>query len=405
MKSKIAISEVFSELITSIGDKLFYPILVAYAFIIGQEQASLLLGGVVFTEYVSYVVAPYLGQYLDRVHKRINLYVIAYAIQAVMYIMSIFYLDYYTYTLFFILLVLNLVSGILNKVATAMSMSLVLNTLDNEGDIKQYRGNIMTVRTVVLVFGQLIGSLVLGVIGVKNVAFLNSITFLIPIAIVYYFYKDYKKSELSLRKKIAQTEFTSTTSILKTIWNNAQLKMLLINVMFINFTLLPLISIFIPMKLSDLHVDASQINLNLGIILLFFGIANIIGITIVRFLKLNRLSVKLMLPLLEVAIVCALFIFSLTTNVVQLYIIAAIYGVCIGGFNIIIETFFFTLVPVENVVSYNSIMESFTLGVGVISSIIASMMLVTMPINTVLVMYSCFLIVTIILLHYPKKRM
>lgn len=404
MKSKIALSEIFSELITSIGDKLFYPILIAYAFIIGQGQASLLLGGVVFTEYASYVVAPYLGQYLDRVHKRINLYIISYAIQVIMYIAIIFYLDHYTYLLFFTLLFCNLVSGILNKVATAMSMSLVLNTLENEDDIKQYRGNVMTVRTFVLVFGQLIGALVLGVIGAKNVALLNSLTFAIPIAILYCFYKDYKQSELLLRKKVEQTEFTSTTSILRTIWNDSQLKMLLINVMFINFTLLPLISIFIPIKLSTFQIDVSAINLNLGIILLFFGVANVLGITLVRLLKLNKLSIKLMLSLLEIAIAVTLFIFSLTTNVTQLYIIASLYGACIGGFNIIIETFFFTLVPVENVVSYNSIMESFTLGVGVLSSVIASLLLTVLPIHIVLIMYSCFLMVMVMILHHPKKR-
>lgn len=404
MKSKIALSEIFSELITSIGDKIFYPILIAYAFIIGQGQASLLLGGVVFTEYASYVVAPYLGQYLDRVHKRINLYIISYAIQVIMYIAIIFYLDHYTYLLFFTLLFCNLVSGILNKVATAMSMSLVLNTLENEDDIKQYRGNVMTVRTFVLVFGQLIGALVLGVIGAKNVALLNSLTFAIPIAILYCFYKDYKQSELLLRKKVEQTEFTSTTSILRTIWNDSQLKMLLINVMFINFTLLPLISIFIPIKLSTFQIDVSAINLNLGIILLFFGVANVLGITLVRLLKLNKLSIKLMLSLLEIAIAVTLFIFSLTTNVTQLYIIASLYGACIGGFNIIIETFFFTLVPVENVVSYNSIMESFTLGVGVLSSVIASLLLTVLPIHIVLIMYSCFLMVMVMILHHPKKR-
>ena len=204
---KITKSELISEFITNVGDMLFYPALIAYALYF--EKSALFLALIAASEHLPSILAPTYGYLVDKIDRKVRSLFIFGIIQALLFVIVAFIINDVSELVFTLLIVINFISGSLNRSYNATSMTLVLNELEGEEEVKQYRSMSISIRTVVMIIGQLVGAMLLLYISARSLAVVNVITFLLPILIILKFFKYYQRSEKSLRiKRASQKEET-----------------------------------------------------------------------------------------------------------------------------------------------------------------------------------------------------
>lgn len=391
-------SQVISEFISNLGDTLFFPVFISFAM--QFEMSAVFLGLITISEYLPYVLAPFWGIFVDRNKKKIRLLYIAAVIQLVMYLILACLLNNNAVNvgLMIFMIILNFLTGCLNKVSNASSMALVLNIIDDEGEVKRFRSNAIGLKTVVTIAGQLLGAVLLTKFGATLLAGMNAISFCLPLLIILIFIKNYRYSEEMLNKKINSIEKRSFRSILKQIVNNKVLSKLMIFIGAINFTVIPLAALFIPQLLGEMEASLpiNDLTICYGIVVVVFGVMTVIGVLVSQIIKLAENKIfKYLLGLGTV--VCIIFgIMYLVKNFYGVLILAGIFGFVLGVFNVFSETFFYSHTPAEQVAVFNGVMQTVTMGTGVISTIIATPIIEKTGIYNTFLIYSGFLLILVI---------
>lgn len=388
---KLTKSELISEFITHIGDMLFYPALIAYALYF--DKSPMFLALIAASEHLPSILAPVYGYLADKVDKKVrSLFIIA-VIQAILYLIVAFIINDVSELVFTLLIVINFISGSLNRSYNATSITLVINELKDENEIKQYRSMSISIRTVVMIIGQLLGAALLLYISAQSLAIINLISFLLPIFLVLKFLKYYRKSEESLRIKRAGIQTQTPLDILKEVMGKKELTQLLFFVGMINFVVIPLSTVFIPETLKRINIEETVIPLYYAITIAAFGIATIVGVMVSQKMKIHNKSIFSILVNL-IFLICIYYVLtSFVQSYYQLVLLALLYGVTIGVFNVYSETYFYSNIPVEKTAVYNGVMQSVTLGAGVISSLLSGVLIGTIGVHYTFLLYGFLLLV------------
>ncbi|MGE7908208.1 MFS transporter [Lysinibacillus xylanilyticus] len=388
---KITKSELTSEFLTNVGDMLFYPALIAYALFF--EKSALFLALIAASEHLPSILAPVYGYWVDKINRKIKALMIIGVIQAFLFIIVAFIINDVSVFVFYLLIIINFISGSLNRSYNATSMSLVLNELNEEEEIKKYRSMSISIRTIVMILGQLLGAALLLYISASFLAVINAITFLLPILLILKFLKYYKKTEETLKLKKEGLEDQNPFGVFAEITQNKTLTQLLFLVGMINFVVIPLSTVFIPETLKNLiRIEEHQIPMFFAITIAVFGIATIVGITLAQMIKFD--SNKIISTLVKLIFLVGVYILitSFVQSYYQLAVISFAYGLTIGIFNVYAESYFYSNVPVEKIAIYNGVMQSITLGAGVISSLLAGMLIIKVGVHYTFISYGMFLI-------------
>lgn len=390
---KIYNSQIIAEFLSTLADTLFFPAMISIA--IGFENSAFLLAAVTASEYLPYILSPLLGNFVDNIKKKVSIIYITSCLQSLLYLVTTFILfeNGKSQMLLFILIGFNFISGILNKINNTSQLVLVLNLIDDEDEIKAYRGNNIMAKTVVQIIGQFIGASLLIYMSMEAISLINAVLFLLPLLVLRKSFPSLmKSSENLLENKI--NDSTHIVEVLKSLMKSSELLLLLIFVGLANFVIIPLSSLFVPELLQVIDdLDYKRITLFYSIVVMIYGIGIVVGVLVNP--KLKRFTKQLFRTLIFSLVIVGFIFISLakisTFPLVLLF--SFLFGAISGIFNMNSEVYFYTVIPIEHAASYNGIMQAITMSAGIVSTGIASLLIQKILIRNTLFIYGILVLV------------
>jgi hypothetical protein len=182
---KVYSSQIVMEWVSTLGDMLFYPVFIAFA--VTLEKSTIFLTLITVSEYLPYVLTSFFGMRVDKTKNKLGLIFLATCTQAVLYfLLSVILLGVSEANdlVMIFMIILNFVSGCLNKITNASTLALVLNLIHDDDELKRYRSISVAATSVVQIVGQLFGAIGLAMIGASGMGFINSLTFVLPLLLV-----------------------------------------------------------------------------------------------------------------------------------------------------------------------------------------------------------------------------
>lgn len=390
---KVYGSQIVMEWVSTLGDMLFYPVFIAFA--VALEKSTIFLALITVSEYFPYVLTSFLGMRVDKTKNKLGLIFGATCTQAVLYcLLSIILLGVAEANdlLMIFMISLNFVSGCLNKVANASSLSLVLNLIQDDDELKRYRSISVAATSVVQIVGQLFGAIGLAIIGAAGMGFINSLTFVLPLTFVLKFLKLFRISQDELCDCTDELQNIGFWKSVREVFRNKLMCTLLFFAGGINFALIPLASLFMPKLLQEIPVlPFDNLAIAYGIAAVVFGVFTAVGVFLSKLISVKD---KKLLVFLLCLILCTAILYGILSFVsafYQMLIVAAVFAVQLGIFNVLVQIYFFGQIPSEKAGFYNGIMQTVTMGTGIISVLCATPLIQLCGIRMVFVIYAMFL--------------
>jgi MFS family permease len=391
-------SQIVSEFVSTLGDTLFFPVFIAFAMTFKVNTLFLTL--ITVSEYLPYILSPFMGTFVDRKKEKLSIVYAAAIFQTALYALLAFFLgsNGTSVALMFTMIVINFITGCLNKINNSAVMTLVLNIIEDEDELKIYRTKAVGANTVVIIAGQLLGALLLTKFGAQLLSIINAVTFLIPMLIIVALKKNYMYSQNLLAQKLELLGKTSFIDTFKEIVSNKVIAKLMIFIGGANFALIPLASMFIPKLLASFDsLPIDNLTICYGLAVLTFGIFTVIGVLCTQKIKFESSKILDYLLILSAVVGAIYGIMFFARNFYVLLALAGLFGLTLGIFNVFSETYFYSIIPVEKTAIYNGIMQAVTMGTGVLSTIIAAPIIKNMGINCTFLIYSILLISMVII--------
>lgn len=233
--------------ISAIGDKFFQIALVWW--VMGVTHGKLNVGLIMAANFLPVVLfGPFLGSYVDKSNKKKNM-LIADFFRA-FFAFILFVLLYYEFlNIYLALTLVFLISSFAPLFEISVASSLL--KLTSKEHLSQATATDSSSTQLSNVFGAVIGSIFIAIIGIKGAFFLNSLSYLISFLFIWQI-----NSDLS-HKKSEETNFKNTMKDgFKYIFSNKPILYLVIFFAFLNFFVSP-IFILIPMIVKFmLQLDA-----------------------------------------------------------------------------------------------------------------------------------------------------
>ena len=390
---KVYSSQIIMEWVSTLGDMLFYPVFIAFA--VALEKSTVFLALITVSEYFPYVLTSFFGMRVDKTKNKLGLMFGATCTQAVLYcLLSITLLGVADANdlLMIFMIILNFVSGCLNKITNASSLALVLNLIHDDNELKRYRLISVAATSVVQIVGQLFGAIGLAMIGAAGMGFINSLTFILPLILVLKFLNLFRISQEELCECVNDSQNIGFWKSVREVFKNKLMCTLLFFAGGINFALIPLASLFMPKLLQEMPVlPFDNLTIAYGIAAVVFGVFTAVGVFLAKLISAKD---KKLLIFMLCLILCTAILYGIMSFVnafYQMLIVAAVFAVQLGVFNVLVQTYFFGQIPSEKAGFYNGVMQTVTMGTGIISTLCATPLIQICGIRMVFVIYAIFL--------------
>ena len=390
---KVYSSQIVMEWVSTLGDMLFYPVFIAFA--VTLEKSTIFLTLITVSEYLPYVLTSFFGMRVDKTKNKLGLIFLATCTQAVLYfLLSVILLGVSEANdlVMIFMIILNFVSGCLNKITNASTLALVLNLIHDDDELKRYRSISVAATSVVQIVGQLFGAIGLAMIGASGMGFINSLTFVLPLLLVLKSLKLFRISQQELCDRTDALQNSGSWTSICEVFKNKLMCTLLFFAGGINFALIPLASLFMPKFLQEMSVlPFDNLTIAYGIAAVVFGVFTALGVLLSRLISIKDKKILVLLLGLMLCTAVLYGIMSFVNAFYQMLIVATVFAVQLGIFNVLVQTYFFGQIPSEKAGFYNGIMQTVTMGTGIISTLCATPLIQSFGIRIVFVIYALFL--------------
>lgn len=313
LKNRLYITSLISDIISNIGDIMFYLALVNYVVFLENPEYGVAI--LTVSETLPGIFAIFLGYFADKSINRVNKIALTLVIRSFLYIIIGFLMGY-SPALWIVIVAacINFVSDIIGQYESSLFLPISLKVVPNELREKSIAFKSSIVSTINII-ARVFGILLIGILSYSMIAYINSATFIIALLIFLTIYKPlkniYKDEEKSLKDNVIFNrnmlkEFKNNFKIvLEEIKNFPEVISAMLVIPFINAILFVINPIFILLisKHSDFIIINSQTTIATFPIVL--SISSIFG-SIVAIKYSEKFEI---MPLLIIVLIVSLAIF------------------------------------------------------------------------------------------------
>lgn len=313
LKNRLYITSLTSDIISNIGDIMFYLALVNYIVFLENPEYGVAI--LTVSETLPGIFAIFLGYFADKSINRVNKIALTLVFRAFLY-MIIGFLMGYSPALWIVIVAacINFLSDIIGQYESSLFLPISLKVVPNELREKSIAFKSSMVSTVNII-SRVFGVLLIGILSYSMIAYINSATFIIALLIFLTIYKPlkniYKDEEKSLKDNVIFNrnmlkEFKNNFKIvLEEIKSFPEVISAMLVIPFINAILFVINPIFILLisKHSDFIIINSQTTIATFPIVL--SISSIFG-SIVAIKYSEKFEI---IPLLIIVLIVSLAIF------------------------------------------------------------------------------------------------
>ncbi|MGX7087470.1 MFS transporter [Gemelliphila palaticanis] len=204
LKNRLYITSLTSDIISNIGDIMFYLALVNYVVFLESPEYGVAI--LTISETLPGIFAIFLGYFADKSINRVNKIALTLVIRSFLY-MIIGFLMGYSPALWIVIVaaVINFLSDIIGQYESSLFLPISLKVVPNELREKSIAFKSSIVSTINII-ARVFGILLIGILSYSMIAYINSATFIIALLIFLTIYKPlkniYKDEEKSLKDNV-----------------------------------------------------------------------------------------------------------------------------------------------------------------------------------------------------------
>ncbi|MBF0715896.1 MFS transporter [Gemelliphila palaticanis] len=204
LKNRLYITSLTSDIISNIGDIMFYLALVNYVVFLESPEYGVAI--LTISETLPGIFAIFLGYFADKSINRVNKIALTLVISSFLY-MIIGFLMGYSPALWIVIVaaVINFLSDIIGQYESSLFLPISLKVVPNELREKSIAFKSSIVSTINII-ARVFGILLIGILSYSMIAYINSATFIIALLIFLTIYKPlkniYKDEEKSLKDNV-----------------------------------------------------------------------------------------------------------------------------------------------------------------------------------------------------------
>lgn len=204
LKNRLYITSLISDIISNIGDIMFYLALVNYVVFLESPEYGVAI--LTISETLPGIFAIFLGYFADKSINRVNKIALTLVIRSFLYIIIGFLMGY-SPALWIVIVaaVINFLSDIIGQYESSLFLPISLKVVPNELREKSIAFKSSIVSTINII-ARVFGILLIGILSYSMIAYINSATFIIALLIFLTIYKPlkniYKDEEKSLKDNV-----------------------------------------------------------------------------------------------------------------------------------------------------------------------------------------------------------
>jgi|GEM_PF-2571803 len=373
---KVFAIDVISRSISSFGDLIFYPVMLAIAATLENPAQAMLL--VSLSESIPILLAIFIGAFSDRlVHVLKSMHILN-ILRFLLYLCSgLLFFRNVTFA-FYITIGINFVSDCIGKAYNPLANALLV-TYASENTMIEKQGALNSVQGIIQVIAPLLGTVLLATLSYGIIGIINAGTFLITSATLLIAGKSFQKYSAKIASERAATH-TQTNTIAQVkksmnfIFNNKVLLMIVLICLVINMLTIPLIRIVLPIFLIENQIAvAEQVAISLVYLNTTFAIGSIIGSLISRYFKNFLLFRLMMIDLLLIAGV--LITMTFFSNLIILCALYFVLGIMSGVINTLFMGYLMQIITQDIMGGVTNAITLITAGGGIIGDLLATALL------------------------------
>lgn len=390
---KIFYAIVASDILSDLGDTLYYLALMDYVLLLSNSNLALAI--ITISEALPIIFKVLIGNLADRILKKVDTIIFTQLFRFLLYVIVGFVMLFSrALWIVFVVSAINFLSDLAGQLENGLYLPLEVQLVSNE-EREQVFATTHSVSSTLNVIFKLGGATLVTLINYQTLAWGNSLTFLVCALFMYCI-----RSRLRMIGSTPHNNqnFENTISSVKNAFKEIKLipKLwpLLLSISFLN----GLFSITTPLVVSSIAQNKDFIFLNSVTTISLSGvtisIATVIG-NIITTTLLKKLSLKFSM-MISLAFLPILFTAFVLHNVILFFIVLACLGVASGILTPKFYGFFLSAFPTDKLgILTSSVGTISQLGI-VVSQLMFSLLMINTSITTISWIYLCFSILLLI---------
>lgn len=373
---KLFTIDLISRSVSSFGDLIFYPVMLAIAASMENPAGAMLL--VSLSESIPIFLAVFIGVFADRLNNIFKSMHVLNFIRFVLYLISaaLFFVD--MKLAFYATIIINFFSDCLGKMYNPLANSMMVTYAD-EATMIEKQGVLSSVNGVVQIFAPLLGTVLLATLNYGVIGIANALTFLATSFVLLIAKKQFRQysNKVAVARKVGKEKTDTYAQIKKSfnfIFKNNSLTLIVLCCLVINMFTIPIVRIILPIFLMESGMaTAESVATAIVFMNIMFAVGNILGSLGSRIFKKFPMFRTFALSIIVMA--ALMIVMAFQTNMILLNVIFFFIGIVSGVINTLFMGYLMQIVTQDIMGGVTNAVTLITAGGGIVGDLVATSLL------------------------------